>query len=85
MNKPFTRDVSSPYGAPMGRTSMPDLSGKVHLARVPIRDGYDPGGAYWGVGTPLWCAWNDEGAIYMRAATREAAKAFLGAGFKFYR
>lgn len=75
--KPFEVNVSSKYGAPMGRRSYPGLGGKVHLQRVPFVDGdYDPGGAYWGAGSlPLWCAWNDEeGAIYLRAPSREAAK-----------
>ncbi len=77
--KPFESNVSSKYGAPMGRRS-DSLSGKVRLQRVPFVDGdYDPGGAYWGYvpGNGLWCAWNAEGERYLRAPTREAAKAQL--------
>lgn len=78
--KPFEQDVSSKYGAPMGRRS-DNLSGKTHLQRVPMFDGdYDKGGAYWGGGrgvAPLWCAWNDNGATYLRAYSRNEAKAML--------
>ena len=77
MSKPFEYNVSSPFGAPMGRRSI-GVHGKVRLARVRIDSGgYDPGGAYWGIGQPLWCAWNDEGEVYFRASDREAAKAKL--------
>jgi hypothetical protein len=70
---PFKRNVSSQYGAPMGRRS-DEITGKVTLASVPFIDGdYDEGGAYWGGGEPLWCAWNDEGALYLRAPSREIA------------
>jgi hypothetical protein len=75
--KPFEVNVSSARGAPTGRRS-DNLSGLVNLERVPASDGgdYDPGGAYWGGidSNPLWCAWNVEGAAYVRAANREAAK-----------
>lgn len=81
---PFTRNASSPYGAPMGRPTSP-VSGKAHLARVRIVGGYDPGGAYWGLGEPLWCAWSDEGEVYLRAPSREVAKARLGPSCSFYR
>lgn len=78
--KPFEQKVSSKYGAPMGRRSFA-VSGKVHLQHVKMYDGdYDKGGAYWGGGRgvkPLWCAWNDEGAQYLRAANRDEAKAQL--------
>ena len=93
MRAPFESDVSSKYGAPMGRRSdaPSSLTGKCHLRRVRLYDGgcYDKGGAYWGGGSPLFCAWGynvdgDMVVCYTRAATREAAKAqFLNA--KFYR
>lgn len=77
---PFESNVSSIYGAPMGRQSNPfaELSGRVHVRRVPFVDGdYDPGGAYWGGGRgvlPLFCAWDDEGAVcYFRASDRVRA------------
>ena len=84
MNKPFESNVSSPFGAPMGRRTLP-LFGKVHLARVPLDNGgYDPGGAYWGIGAPLYCAWNDEGEMYFRAYSRDGAKTKIP-GCTFYR
>ncbi len=83
---PFYSNVSSKYGAPMGRRSdKPEDFGNVRgarLVRVPFVDGdYDPGGAYWGGGTPLYCAWGDDDVrgermvAYVRAPSREAAKA----------
>jgi hypothetical protein len=78
--KPYETEVSSKYGAPMGRPSDATLHGRVFLERVPFVDGdYDPGGAYWGnvEGNPLWCAWNEEGTKFFRAATLEQAKFIL--------
>lgn len=67
------------YGAPMGRRDQdpsptPD---QLHLVRVPLDSGgYDPGGAYWGIGQPLFCAWTNEGfRRYFRAPSRKAALA----------
>jgi hypothetical protein len=63
------------YGASMGRDSdRPsdfDLMHRLSCRRVPIsRDGYDPGGAYWGTGTPLWRVEDSEGHThYTRGAT----------------
>jgi hypothetical protein len=78
--------VSSKYGAPMGRASDGPLSGRVRLARVRLdRGGYDPGGAYWGAGEPLWRAEDAEGREqFLRAAGRDAAKAKVP-GCTFYR
>lgn len=85
---PFESNVSSQYGAPMGRRSdkPSDLNGrKVKLQRVRFVDGdYDAGGAYWGGGTPLFCAWDDEFTVYLRANSREEAKRNLP-GALFYR
>lgn len=69
MRAPFYENVSSKYGAPMGRHSdLPqnfDFSKPLHMRRVPFVDGdYDPGGAYWGGGSALWCVWDDEGNVY---------------------
>lgn len=47
-----TPDVSSGYGAPMGRMSNGmDVEGSVPKADIVELDegGYDPGGAYWGL------------------------------------
>jgi hypothetical protein len=90
---PFQFNVSSPRGAPMGRRSEQpaDMVGKVSLRLVPFVDGdYDQGGAYWGGGTPLFCAWNfravdgEMRVCYFRAASRADAKAKLP-GCTFYR
>jgi hypothetical protein len=79
-------------GASMGRATVTIPNGaRVHLRRVPARDGgdYDPGGAYWGnIGgswycgnwrpAPLWCAWTDYGEVmWIRAGDRAQAKAEL--------
>ena len=95
VNPPFKVNVSSKYGAPMGRPSDPlsDFVGKCHLRVVPFVDGdYDQGGAYWGGGRdtlPVYCAWDNEGhAYYFRAYDRKQAKAKLLLGntnLKFYR
>ena len=94
---PFQQNVSSKFGAPMGRESddLSDFRGKVHLRYVPFVDGdYDAGGAYWGGGMytlPLYCLWDDEGHVhYLRAATRDNAKGIVrlssgSEGIKFYR
>lgn len=66
--------VNSKYGAPMGRHSYgvnPD--GKVRLFKVDINSGgYDNGGAYWGLGKPLYCAMDEGGNYvqYVRADSR---------------
>ena len=81
---PFKVNVSSKYGAPMGRRSdckPEELCGKVHLRYMPMVDGdYDQGGAYWGGvrGSYMFCAWNEQGTeVYFRAPNRAAAKALL--------
>ncbi len=78
-----TPPVSSTYGAPMGRYTGPDYlcaeAGKVQLRRIRLDSGgYDPGGAYWGHGKPLyWACDGDGNKRFFRAASREAAKAEL--------
>jgi len=76
----FRRDVSSKYGAPMGRgrsTLSEHTTARLRLEHVPLNSGgYDPGGAYWGGGQPLYLASDDDGnQTYLRASSREAAKA----------
>ncbi|MBR8043386.1 hypothetical protein KDW40_02245 [Burkholderia cenocepacia] len=73
------KDVSSRYGAPMGRPCQ-HLSADARLQLVvhecPIdSQGYDEGGAYWGVsGKSLWRACAEDGfACFVRAADRRAA------------
>ena len=81
MSKPFERKAFDQYGASMGRNSCQpsELTGKIHLACVPLYDGgYDKGGAYWGIGQPLFCAWDDEGnAYYFRDSSRENARRWI--------
>ena len=78
-------EVSSKYGAPMGRASHhPDeLSEKVYLEQVEMFWGadcgaYDTGGAYWGMGDTLYLAQTkdqDENLYwFLRGKTREKAK-----------
>ena len=75
-------NVSSMYGAPMGRReNMGErmMPVRMHLARVRLNQGgYDSGGAYWGTGAPLYCAWGDGPEevqeVYLRALTHEDAK-----------
>lgn len=71
----------------MGRRDMGRVidvpADSVHLFRVRLNaGGYDSGGAYWGTGTPLYCAAalyagpDGEPDVYqqfVRAASREAA------------
>ena len=76
MAKQF-EDVSSRFGAPMGRPEIRnDFSGKARCFRVIMIDGdYDDGGAYWGGNSPLYCATNGEGfRIFCRELSRKAAK-----------
>lgn len=72
-------DVSSRYGAPMGRPNRGIAEncepGSIHLFRVALyTGGYDRGGAYWGHGAPIYCA-TDGGDYFatVRASTRERA------------
>jgi hypothetical protein len=75
-------DVSSRYGAPMGRSTSPlDCAPRsVRLFRVRLdAGGYDDGGVYWGHGGALWCAVCDAGGRqFVRAAGRLSAVAELG-------
>ena len=80
-------NVSSVYGAPMRRrenripSELPARS--VRLYRIQLNSGgYDDGGAYWGIGQPLYCAeWTmgeDDGRIFVRADNRFYAARKLG-------
>lgn len=56
--KPLTRilsPVSCKYGAPMGRANIGQApkDKPVFDSLVALTDGYDKGGAYWGIGNPL--------------------------------
>lgn len=97
-----TPPVDCREGAPMGRRSTvtgTEPIGKVAVQRIPIdAGGYDEGGAYWGLGGPLFHAGSDCGKldIFFRVgrqfdghAIRRAAKAHVrnefGQPIKFYR
>lgn len=68
-------NVSSRYGAPMGRGGgIGSLRGLVRVRRVRLDSGgYDPGGAYFGIGGLLYYAYSEEGYAYFRAPDRAAA------------
>jgi len=77
--------VNSTHGAPMGRPQCmpPDVEvGRFALCRVRINGGgYDPGGAYWGLGPSLYWANAATGGndvnMFFRAHSREEAKAIV--------
>lgn len=71
--------INSQYGAPMGRHGQlhPANEEKVRVSEVRInRGGYDSGGAYWGIGAPLYWVRSDNGDVseFFRASSREGAK-----------
>ena len=82
-------DVNCRYGAPMGRgqAEAADTQApiKFRLSRVYLNSGgYDRGGAYWGIGAPLYQAeadaptryayGGDVVTFYLRAHDRDDAK-----------
>lgn len=76
-------EVGSKYGAPMGRCSVlpVDLNEPVKFRMVKLKfvgHDYDEGGAYWGLGDPIYFAKGDASEVvvktYVRAATRAEAK-----------
>lgn len=76
---PKLTDVSSRYGAPMGRRNFnPETDDqRFYLQRVRFVDyDYDAGGAYWGGGTPLyrWVSEDHTGEGFVRAKSRSEAK-----------
>ena len=100
MKIPALVNVSSPRGAPMGRMGHIDPQDsdfliKFNLVKVRLDSGgYDSGGAYWGLGLPLYRAhgfgprFKQAQEMFFRAADREAAKAIVKATFYnaiFYR
>lgn len=74
MSRQF-EDVNSKFGAPMGRLifgQSSDCFDKIRLFRVRLDSGgYDDGGAYWGLGKPLYCA-QDDGDFYRRFVRAES-------------
>jgi len=88
-----TPPMGNRYGAPMGRHTGPDYlateAGPLYLRRIRLdRGGYDAGGAYWGLGEPLYYVEDQDGnAKFFRARSRDAAKAAIRAdwpGARFY-
>lgn len=81
----MTYDYQKP-GAGMGRVSdMPQAAnGEVRIRMVPLDNGgYDPGGNYWGVGTPLFCIFDAEGhTAYLRAKDFDSARAAFRTEYK---
>ena len=76
---PGIDDVSSKYGAPMGRRNFvdPDEDQKIYLRHLKCVDGdYDSGGAYWGSAWNLYhaCTSNKSTEIFVRASSRADAK-----------
>ena len=73
-----TLPVNCAHGAPMGRYGKAqDCQGMVSLRRIRLDSGgYDPGGAYWGHGQPLYWAGDESGAFdtFLRARDRADAK-----------
>jgi hypothetical protein len=76
-------DSASIYGAPMGRhesriptAALPARSVRLYRVRINA-GGYDDGGAYWGIGEPLYCAeaciGENDYRQFTRACSRSAA------------
>lgn len=77
-------------GAALGRSNYGKPDGKVYLRKVRLDSGgYDEGGAYWGIGTPLFRAYSDgEFEEYTRAQDRDSAKEYFRdkyKGIQFFR
>lgn len=73
--------LSCARGAPMGRrgdnpANLQDVK-RLHARRQGGGDGYDKGGAYWGLPSNVWGVWGhidgDVVCVYVRAASRLAA------------
>ena len=74
---PFSK-VSCKYGAPMGRRNRGlEPFGTLAAKHQGGCDGYDSGGAYWGLPCNVWAVWNKglgfETVIYVRASSRNHA------------
>jgi hypothetical protein len=73
--------VDSSLGAPMGRKSNGYAEPRVKCVRLfrahVDREGYDKGGAYWGIGKPLFCATDSVYIAYTRANDRAEAAQLL--------
>lgn len=76
--------VGCKFGAPMGRRGYGSANetSKVRVFKVNLdTQGYDDGGAYWGVNLPgsvLYCAEGEDYRRFVRALSRSEAIAKLG-------
>ena len=88
MSKKQFPKVDSSRGAPMGRMAYGSIQEcfprTVRLFKVNLdSQGYDDGGAYWGIGAPLWCAIGEhyytgfQSRAFVRADSREHAIVLL--------
>lgn len=89
MRNPQFPSVGGMYGAPMGRSESPlgetPKGTRVFRARLDP-GGYDDGGAYWGLGKPLYCATCPEGGRqFVRADSRLSAIVKMGIRREFLR
>lgn len=72
--------VNCTYGAPMGRRDGREPVNPQRRICVRFQhggDGYDRGGAYWGLPSNVWAVWNagePETIKYVRAWSRDAAR-----------
>ena len=95
MKRPSLTKGETQFGAQMGRTNCieePDAAIKFNLASMSMSgDGcYDAGGAYWGCGSPttgwMYHAYGEGpefvNQMFVRAISREAAKALVLKAFK---
>lgn len=75
----FVSEISGTYGAPQGRNSygIPENAepGTIRCYRLPIKDGYDRGGAYWGSGETLYVITDDD--VLCRYGRSHSAQAFV--------
>lgn len=74
----FTREGAwVPTGSAMGSGSTPanpDLAAVLRVRRIRINSGgYDDGGSYWGLGSPLWQCRGEDVDAYTRAGDKPAA------------
>lgn len=80
MKRPQFDPVECALGAPFGRREwsadgiISDRSVSVFRVRIDS-GGYDDGGAYWGIGRPIYCARDDSGSFrrFIRASSRAEA------------
>lgn len=91
MNKDQDQETLRRIRCSTGLDYLDPDAGPIYLRRVRLNSGgYDAGGAYWGLGIPLFCAQDQGGNTLMfRAYDRQEAKALLCADYdaemRFYR